>query len=127
VAQHVADAGHPHDPLPQRLVQAVPRHDIGLSAEDRGSAFFDTHQLEQAKLAPLVIEEQVDVGILAGFVARRRAEQIEVFDAKLLQFRLVLLRPGNGFTASDRVVSGSPGIMITPSVAFSRGCARSST
>ncbi len=46
-----------------------------------------------------MIEEQVDIGILACLAPRGRAEEVKVLDAKLLQLGLVLLEPGYGSDA----------------------------
>ena len=45
--------------------------DIDLAAENAGSLLLHLHQLVQTEPAPLVIEEQIDVGILFGLAARR--------------------------------------------------------
>ena len=47
-----------------------------------------------------MIEKQVNVGIFAGLAARGRSKQIQVFDAELPEFGLVLLEPGYGLVAS---------------------------
>jgi hypothetical protein len=41
-------------------------------------------------LAPFVIEEQIDIGILTRLAASRRAEQIKMLDPKLPQLGFVL-------------------------------------
>ena len=71
-------------------MQTVARHDVGLAAEDLGRPFLDVHQAEQARLAALVIEEQIDVGIRARVATRNRAEQIQMLDAERFQLGFVL-------------------------------------
>jgi hypothetical protein len=51
-------------------MDAVTRHDFGLSTEYPGGSVFHVHQLEQAKLSLFVIEEQVNVGILTRLAPR---------------------------------------------------------
>jgi hypothetical protein len=46
-----------------------------------------------------VIEEEIDIGILAGLAARGRAKKIKVLDAESLQLGLVLLQSGDGGVA----------------------------
>ena len=46
-----------------------------------------------------MIEKQVNVGILAGLATGGRSKQIQVFDAELPEFGLVLLEPGDGLVA----------------------------
>ena len=48
---------------PERLVQAVPRHDVGLTTKDARSILLHIHQLIEAELSPFVVEKQVNVGI----------------------------------------------------------------
>jgi hypothetical protein len=55
-------------------VQTAACHNVGLAAENFGSAILHVHRLEQAELAALVVEKQIDVEILAGIAARGRAE-----------------------------------------------------
>jgi len=40
-----------------------------------------------------VIEEEINIGILAGLAASGRTEQVKVLDAELLQPRFVVLEP----------------------------------
>ena len=44
-----------------------------------------------------MIEEQIDIGILARLAPCGRAEQVEMLDAEPLQLGFVLLELGNGF------------------------------
>src|SRR5690242_20950298 len=77
-------------------MQAAPRHDIGLAAEDSRGCFFDVHQLEQAQRPLGMIEEQVDIGILACLRPHGRAEQEEMLHAEPPQLGFVLLELGKG-------------------------------
>jgi hypothetical protein len=43
-----------------------------------------------------MIEKQIDIGIIACFVACCRAEQIEVLNAELFQLGFVFLKLGDG-------------------------------
>jgi hypothetical protein len=52
--------------FPQRLVQAVARHDVSLATEDAGSVLLDIHQFVNAELAFLIVEKEVCVGIGAA-------------------------------------------------------------
>src|ERR1700761_340178 len=87
------------DPRSQNLMKAIARHDIGLAAENAGGLLLHIHQLEQAKLAAFVVEEQIDVGILTSLAARRRAEQIKVLNAKPPQLSFMLFQFGYDFIA----------------------------
>src|SRR5690348_17101718 len=71
------------DPRSQNLMEAIPGHDVGLAAENARGLLLHIHQLIEAKLASFVIEEQINVGIFPRLAARRRAEQIEMLNAKL--------------------------------------------
>ena len=85
--------------MPQGLVDAVTRQDVGLAVEDARSKIFYVHQFEDAELSFFVVEKQVDVGIVIGLVACRRAEQLQAFDAEALEVGLVLLQSLYGFVA----------------------------
>src|SRR5262249_37656793 len=61
--------------------------------------FLDVHQLIKAKLAPGVVEEQIDIRIFARLIAGSRAKQKEALHAELLQLRFVLPQSGDGFAA----------------------------
>jgi hypothetical protein len=78
-------------------MQAAPRRDIGLAAENARGVILDVHQLVKTELAPGVIEKQVDVGILRRFIPSRRAEEIQVLDPESLELGLVGPQPGDGF------------------------------
>jgi hypothetical protein len=77
-------------------VQPVPGHQVSVDAENLADAILDPHQLDQAELRIVVVEEQIDVAPATGFAAGRGAEQIEgryPVSAKLAgtyQFRLAL-------------------------------------
>ena len=58
-------------------MDAVARHDVGLAVEYPGGGVFHVHQFEQAELALFIIEEQVNVGILARIIAGGRTEQVK--------------------------------------------------
>ena len=63
-------------------MDAVARHDIGLAAENPGGGFFHVHQFEKAELPLLVVEEEVDVGIIARLVVCGRAEEVKILNAE---------------------------------------------
>ena len=52
---------------PQGFVQAVPRHDVGLSAKDAGGVFLNIHQFKDSELTSLIVEKQVNIGIVIRF------------------------------------------------------------
>src|ERR1700733_4513662 len=83
----------------QHLVQAVVGHDVGLPAEDACGVVLHVHQLEETEFAFFVVEKQIDGGIVARLATRRRAEQVQVFDAELFEIGFVLLQPAYGFIA----------------------------
>jgi hypothetical protein len=47
-----------------------------------------------------MIEKQIDIRIIACFVASRRAEQIEVLNAELLELGFVFLKLSDGKVTS---------------------------
>jgi hypothetical protein len=69
-----------------------------------------------------MIEKQVNVGILAGLAARGRSKQIQVLDAELPEFGLVLLAPGYGLVAFH--VASIAEIGPQPSGSISAGVGR---
>ena len=71
-------------------MQAVTGHDVRLAAENARGLLLHIHQFEKAKLASFVVEEQIDIGILARLPASGRAEQIKMLDPELPQLGLVL-------------------------------------
>ena len=87
------------DASPQRLVQAIAGHDVRLAAKDFRCPLFDVHQPEQTERPLLVVEEQIDVGIIPRLIAGGRAEQVKMLDPKLSQFGFVPLQRGDGFVA----------------------------
>ena len=44
-------------------MQALAGHDVGLAAEDLRGPLLHIHEPEQAQLAALMIEEQIDIGL----------------------------------------------------------------
>ena len=46
------------DPLLEPRMQAVTRHNVGLSAENSGSEFFHVHQFKQAELTLFMVEKK---------------------------------------------------------------------
>ncbi len=63
---------------------------LGFAAEKTGGSFLDVHRLKKSKHPLGMIEEKIDIGIFAGFVARRGAEQEQVLDTEPLKVQLVL-------------------------------------
>jgi hypothetical protein len=49
----------------------------------------------------LVVEEKIDIRILARLIAAYQAEQEQALDAQLFKLRLVLLQAGDGFVLFD--------------------------
>ena len=94
---------------PQGFVQAVPRHDVGLSAKDAGGVFLNIHQFKDSELTSLIVEKQVNIGIVIRFSARRRAEHVKTFDAKPFQIGFVLLQSAYGFIAFHGNIIANPG------------------
>ena len=92
-------------------MQAIARHDVGLVAEDVRGVLFHVHKLKETELALLVVEKQVNVGIVRGLPAHRGAEQVQMFDAEPFQLGFVLLQSAYGFVAFHR-----------PSIANLGGC-----
>src|SRR5437868_6229399 len=78
-------------------MEAVTRHDVGAMTENLCCGFLHSHQIEEPQLAPLIIEEQIDVGIFGCFVTRHRAEHIEMFDAKPLEVLGTFAKTAYGF------------------------------
>jgi hypothetical protein len=72
------------DRLAQRFVQAVACHDIRFAAENARRVFLHVHEFEKAKFAYGVIEEKIDIRVLALLAARHGAEQIQMIDAEPL-------------------------------------------
>ncbi len=78
-------------------MEAITRHDVGALTENLCCGFLHSHQIEEPQLAPLIIEEQIDVAIFVGFVTRHRAEHIEMFDAKPLEVLGTFAETAYGF------------------------------
>src|SRR5215471_2692771 len=95
------------DPRPQKLMQAVARHDIGLAAENAGGLPFYVHQLKQAELASLVVEKHVDLRALACFAAGRRVDRIKALYPQPPQLRVVPPQFGDRLIAPHRRPVGS--------------------
>ena len=91
-------------------MQAVTRHDVGLSAENSGSEFFQVHQFKQAELTLFMVEKKIDVGIVCRFPARRRSEQIEAFDAEPFEFGFVRAQSAYGVVPFHLVNIAKPGV-----------------
>lgn len=53
-----------------------------FAAENPGGGFFHVHQFVKAELALLVVEEEVDVGIIARLVVCGRAEEVKMLNAE---------------------------------------------
>ena len=92
------------DLRPQHRMQAGPCHDVGAAAENAGGGIPDIHQPEQAQRTARVIEEQIHIRILVRVTARRRAEQVQMLDAKPPQFGFVFFKRA---MASSRFISGN--------------------
>jgi hypothetical protein len=56
--------------LPQGLVQAVTRHDVGFTTEDASRILLHIHQFKEAEPSLFVIKKQVNVGIFVRLAAR---------------------------------------------------------
>jgi hypothetical protein len=56
-------------------VQAAPRYHVGFAPKDSGGGVFHIHQLEKLERPQRVIEEQINIGILACLAARGSAER----------------------------------------------------
>ena len=80
-------------------MQAAAGHDVCLPTKNFGGPFLDVHQLKQSELAALMVEEQVNVGIVSRLVTRCRTEQIQVLNAQLLQLGFMRLKDGYGLVA----------------------------
>ena len=76
------------DPAAQDWVKAVARHDVGGPAQNSRRCFLDLHERIEPKRSLVVVEEEIDVGLVAGLAACRGAEQVKVSDAELPQLRL---------------------------------------
>ena len=81
-------------------MQAAPCHDIGLAAENARGRLLNVDQIVEAERALGVVEEEINVGIVARVTASNGAEQIQVLDAETLQRGLVLFQSAYGFLAS---------------------------
>jgi hypothetical protein len=96
-------------------MEAVTRHDVGAMTENLGCGFLHIHQIEEAQLAPLIIEEQIDVGIFVGFVTRHRAEHVEMFDAKPLEVLGTFAETAYGFVTLHKTnITRSAGYRSIP-------------
>jgi hypothetical protein len=69
-------------------MQAVSRHDIGLAAKNLGRIILYIQKLIQAEPAFFIIEKQIDVRIIAGLAASRRAKNKKICDAEPFQLGL---------------------------------------
>ena len=76
-------------------MEAAPCHDVGLPSEDAGGGLLQVDQLIEPDRAFGMVKKQIDVRVLARFASGRRAEQVQVFDAKLPEFG------GMGFEFGD--------------------------
>ncbi len=65
-------------------MDAVAGHDIGPTAENPGGSLLHVHQFEKAELPLFIVEEEVDVGLIARLVARRRAEEVKMLHTEPL-------------------------------------------
>ncbi len=70
------------DPLPQNRMQAGTRHDVGRAAKDLARQLLHIHQLVNAQLASAVIEEEINIGVLARLITRRRSEEVKMLDTE---------------------------------------------
>jgi hypothetical protein len=84
-------------------MQAAPGHDVGFATKDSSGYLFHVHQLEKPERPLRMVKEQIDIRVFTCLASRRRAEQVEMLDAKSLQLGFVLLELGNGFTAFHRL------------------------
>lgn len=66
-------------------MQAAAGHNVRLAAEKPCGGILDVHQLKKPKRPLGMIEEKIGIGVLADFVARRGAEQVQVFDPEPLR------------------------------------------
>ena len=80
-------------------MQTVAGHDVCLTAENTRPRIPSHPSVEETELASFVVEKQIDVGVVACLAARRRPEQIQMFDAELFEIGFVLLQPADGFVA----------------------------
>src|SRR5947207_8202258 len=83
----------------ERWMQAAPRHDVGLAAQNARGRLLHVDQIVEAKRALGVVEEEINVEIVASFAASNGAEQVQVLDAEPLQLGLVLFQSAYGFLA----------------------------
>src|SRR5436190_1157067 len=83
----------------ERWMQAAPCHDVGLAAENARSRLLHVDQIVEAERALGVVEEEINVGIVASFAASNGAEQVQVLDAEPLQLGLVLFQSAYGLLA----------------------------
>ena len=80
-------------------MNAVTRHDIGSAAKNARRVVLHVHQVEKPEFPFLVVEKQVNVGILMRVIARGRAEQVKLLHAEPLQLGFVLFELGYGLVA----------------------------
>ena len=78
-------------------MDAVTRHDVGLAAKNSRRSVFHIHQLVETELALFVVEEKIDVGFIAGFVARGRTEHIELLHTKLARLQRLIAHARGGY------------------------------
>jgi hypothetical protein len=51
-------------------MQAVPRYDIRLTAQDTRRLFLDLHQAEHTQLTLFIVKEQINIRVFTRFPAR---------------------------------------------------------
>jgi hypothetical protein len=78
------------DPRPQNLCRLSRVMMSALRPRMREVCSFTSINSKRPSLPFFVVEEEINVGILARLAARRRAEQIEMLNPKLPQLGLML-------------------------------------
>ena len=73
--------------------------DPHLAAENARGRLLHVDQIVEAERALGVVEEEINVGIVASFAASNGAEQVQVLDPEPLQLGLVLFQSAYGFLA----------------------------
>src|SRR6266481_3289087 len=84
------------------LVVDQPSSGIPIACQAKTSYSFILPTPENPERPFAVVKEEIHIGVFSCLASRRRAEQVEMLDAELLQLGFVLLELGDDFAAFHR-------------------------
>jgi hypothetical protein len=87
-------------------MQACPRHDVGLGAEDVADAILNIDQLDQTEARVVRIEEKVGIAVRLGVASPDGTEEIQACDPSLMK---------SGFMSAQLAITSSRSMSISGS------------